>query len=133
MGQRTGAVLQVALCSLWAAVHVIRAAHGIGHRAAAVRAVGHLAARGLIRTSHRLVWTLNIVGCRGDLLQQRHSVVTRPADAMFQVALRVAWATVEMIAAAHGLWVWAAAVVSTCQQATGVTVRAAAFPARTCH
>lgn len=46
---------------------------------------------------------LTIVGCRGDLLQHRHSVVTRPADAMFQVALRVAWATVEMIAAAHGL------------------------------
>ncbi len=110
----------------------------IGHRTAAIWAVGHLAACGLVGTRWFLVWThnwqdekseqtstdqyssvfrisadfyptlfptllLTVIGYSGDLLQQWHVGITRLADAMLQVTYCVARATVEMIAAAHGL------------------------------
>lgn len=107
----------------------------IGHRTAAVRAVGHHAARGLVGAGRLLVRTRNcqdershdqhfisvinkhifglhtssqltIVGHSGrDLLQHRHMRLTGLADLLLQVAYCVARATVDMIAAAHGLHV----------------------------
>ena len=46
---------------------------------------------------------LTIVGRRRHRPQQRHARLSRPADAVLQVTDGVARATVEVVAAAHGL------------------------------
>ena len=44
-----------------------------------------------------------VLGHSGELLQQGQQGLAGPADALLQVTRRVAGATVEAIAAAHGL------------------------------
>ena len=113
------------------AVEMVAAAHGLGKRTAAILTARQFAASVSIRALTLTIRTDDVLQFGRSLLHKWNDIVSFSACTsgnVTRVAIRTA---VEMVAAAHGLGKRTAAILTTCQFAASVSIRALTLTIRT--